>query len=50
MADVGHGTLDWQKLLPVMRATPATLYTMEHDNPNDDMRFARRAFETVSGW
>lgn len=49
-ADVGHGTLDWQKLLPVMRATPAMLYTVEHDNPNDDMRFARRAFETVSGW
>ena len=49
-ADVGHGTMDWGKLLPVMRATPATLYTVEHDNPNDDARFARRAFATVSRW
>jgi len=49
-ADVGHGRLDWQALLPVMRSTPATLYTLEHDDPNDDARFARRSFATVSSW
>lgn len=49
-ADVGFGTIDWKSLLPVMRSTPADIYTLEHDNPNDDARFARRSFATVSGW
>jgi sugar phosphate isomerase/epimerase len=49
-ADVGYGRLDWKALLPVMRSTPATLYTLEHDNPNDDERFASRSFATVSNW
>ena len=49
-ADVGHGTLQWDALLPAMRATPATLYVVEHDNPSDDARFARRAYATVSAW
>jgi sugar phosphate isomerase/epimerase len=49
-ADPGYGVLDWQALLPVMRATPAEVWTMEHDNPNDDARFARRALATVSAW
>jgi sugar phosphate isomerase/epimerase len=49
-ADVGYGRLDWKALLPVMRSTPATLYTLEHDNPNDDARFASRSFATVSNW
>lgn len=49
-ADPGYGTIDWQALLPVMRATPADIWTLEHDNPNDDARFARRAFATVSAW
>jgi sugar phosphate isomerase/epimerase len=49
-ADVGHGTLDWAGLLPVMRSTPATVWVLEHDNPNDDSRFAARSFATVSSW
>ncbi len=49
-ADPGYGILDWQALLPVMRATPAEVWTLEHDNPNDDARFARRGFATVAGW
>jgi sugar phosphate isomerase/epimerase len=49
-ADVGHGRLDWSSLLPVMRATPAAIWTLEHDNPKDDARFARRSFATVSSW
>ncbi len=49
-ADVGHGTIDWPALLPVMRATPAEVWTLEHDNPNDDARFARRSFAAVSEW
>jgi sugar phosphate isomerase/epimerase len=49
-ADVGYGRLDWTALLPVMRATPAQVWTLEHDNPSDDRRFADRSFATVRGW
>jgi len=49
-ADVGHGTLDWKVLLPVMRTTPATTWVLEHDNPNDDARFASRSAATVRAW
>jgi sugar phosphate isomerase/epimerase len=49
-ADPGHGTMDWTALLPVMRATPATTWVLEHDNPNDDARFASRAIAAVSAW
>jgi sugar phosphate isomerase/epimerase len=49
-ADVGHGTLDWGRLLPIMRSTPATVWVLEHDNPSDDARFAARSFATVSSW
>ena len=48
--DVGYGRLDWTALLAAMRATPATIYTLEHDNPTDDERFAKRSFATVKGW
>jgi sugar phosphate isomerase/epimerase len=49
-ADAGHGTMDWPALLPVMRATPADVWVLEHDNPNDDARFARRSMATVGSW
>lgn len=49
-ADAGTGTIDFPRLLPVMKATPAELYVCEHDNPSDDARFAARAFANVSKW
>jgi sugar phosphate isomerase/epimerase len=49
-ADAGTGTIDFARLLPVMKKTPATLYVCEHDNPKDDARFAARAFANVSKW
>lgn len=49
-ADVGFGTIDYARLLPKMKATPATLWALEHDNPKDDARFASRSFATVSKW
>jgi sugar phosphate isomerase/epimerase len=49
-ADVGHGVIDWPRLLPAMRASGAELYVVEHDNPSDWQRFARRSAETVAGW
>lgn len=48
-ADVGHGTVDWAGLIKTFREkTPARTYVMEHDNPSDYARFARRSFETVN--
>lgn len=49
-ADVGHGTLDWAKLLPAARKAGATLLVAEHDKPNDVARFARRTVATVKSW
>ena len=49
-ADVGHGTLDWGKLLAAMRAAGVEYLVAEHDKPQDVARFARRARETVASW
>jgi sugar phosphate isomerase/epimerase len=50
-ADVGHGTVGWQTLLKELRLkTPATVYAMEHDNPSDLERFARRSIEAVQAY
>ncbi len=46
-ADVGHGTIDWRSLLEDLRKTPARIYAMEHDNPSDVERFARRSIDVV---
>ena len=49
-ADVGHGVLDWKKLMPSIKAPGVKYLVLEHDNPNDFERFARRSFATVSAW
>jgi sugar phosphate isomerase/epimerase len=49
-ADVGHGVIDWKKLMSAIKAPGVKYLVMEHDNPNDFERFARRSFETVSAW
>jgi sugar phosphate isomerase/epimerase len=46
-ADVGYGTVDWQALMTVLKGTPVRYFIMEHDNPSDDERFARRSITTV---
>jgi len=46
-SDVGHGTLDWPALMTALRKTPAELFIMEHDKPNDDRRFASRSIATM---
>lgn len=48
-ADVGHGTMDWRALMAQLRATPCRHFVMEHDNPSDDARFARRSIEAARG-
>ncbi len=49
-ADPGHGTLDWGKLLPAIKAAGAEYFVVEHDKPNDVKRFATRARDTVMSW
>lgn len=47
-ADVGHGTVGWKDLVARLRAkTPAKFFIMEHDNPSDYRRFARRSIEAA---
>lgn len=47
-ADIGHGTLDWEGLLARLQTkTPARIYAIEHDNPSDIERFARRSLAAV---
>ena len=48
-ADVGQGTVDWKGLIKTLKEkTAAQVYVMEHDNPSDYQRFARRSFDAVS--
>lgn len=49
-ADVGQGTLDWQALMNAARKTGARHYVMEHDNPNNDARFAERSLTAARGY
>lgn len=49
-ADVGHGVIDWKALMPLIKAPGVGYLVMEHDNPSDFERFARRSYETVSAW
>ena len=48
-ADVGAGTIDWRRLVPALSATDAIM-VVEHDNPSDWERFARRSREAVAKW
>ncbi|MBI1773889.1 MAG: sugar phosphate isomerase/epimerase [Proteobacteria bacterium] len=49
-ADVGHGTLDWSRLVPAMHKAGVTLFVLEHDKPSDVARFARRSLATIKSW
>jgi sugar phosphate isomerase/epimerase len=43
-SDVGHGTVDWPRLMKALGSrSAARYYIVEHDNPNDLGRFARRS-------
>lgn len=46
-ADPGHGTLDWPALAARLSDLGVEHWVMEHDEPSDDARFARRAMETA---
>ena len=42
-ADVGHGTMDWRGLHAALTRAGCPRFVVEHDNPSDDDRFARRS-------
>ena len=42
-ADLGDGTLDWAAYMAALKGTKAKYFVMEHDNPKDPERFARRS-------
>jgi sugar phosphate isomerase/epimerase len=42
-ADLGHGTVEWAKLMPILRKTKAKHFVLEHDNPNDIDRLITRS-------
>ncbi|MBO6719932.1 MAG: sugar phosphate isomerase/epimerase [Rhizobiaceae bacterium] len=45
--DVGHGTMPWNAIWAAVKNTPASIFVMEHDKPNDHERFARRSIEAA---
>ena len=50
-SDVGHGAVDWPRLMKSLRARSAARYfIMEQDNPNDVARFARRSIEAAQSF
>ncbi len=46
-ADVGFGIVDWPRIWKELAKTQASLFVIEHDNPNDHQRFARRSLTAV---
>ncbi|MDB5660433.1 MAG: Xylose isomerase [Cypionkella sp.] len=46
-ADLGYGVVDWATILPALRAIGVTNFVMEHDNPADHARFARRSLASA---
>lgn len=46
-ADLGYGVVAWESLLPALIAGGTQHFVMEHDNPSDHQRFARRSIETA---
>lgn len=46
-ADVGHGTMDWPAIVSALAKTNVAYHVMEHDNPNDHERFARRSIASA---
>ena len=47
-ADVGYGVMDWTAIA-ALTAAKVPRFVLEHDNPSDVERFARRSLATVKG-
>jgi sugar phosphate isomerase/epimerase len=44
-ADVGHGIMDWAKLLPAAQQAGAQYFIVEHDLPKDPLQTIKRSFD-----
>lgn len=49
LADVGHGTLDWDAILPAVHAAGAEWLIVEHDEPADPLVSIQRSYEFLAG-
>lgn len=49
-ADVGHGTVDWPRIIAALRAIGVRHFVMEHDNPKDHARFATRSIASAKAF
>lgn len=49
-ADVGHGTVNWSAIMAALRSIGVKHFVMEHDNPSDHVRFAKRSIAAAKGF
>ncbi|MDX8352823.1 sugar phosphate isomerase/epimerase [Cognatiyoonia sp. IB215182] len=49
-ADVGHGIMDWSAIHAALQGAGVDHYVIEHDNPNDDNRFATRSLASIKAF
>ncbi len=49
-ADIGYGIVPWDKVLPLLAETEAMPLLVEHDEPDDYIRFASRSRESLIAW
>lgn len=49
-ADVGYGTMNWPEIFNALKAVGTDLFVMEHDNPNDHQRFAKRSLASAKSF
>jgi sugar phosphate isomerase/epimerase len=47
---VGHGTMPWPEIRAALAEQGIDHWVVEHDNPADHARFARRSLDTLKGW
>ena len=47
-ADAGKGTVNWTACFAALKKTRVLHYALEHDNPNNLERFAKRSFDYVT--
>jgi len=46
-ADIGHGKVDWAKMMEALRATRCVHFIVEHDKPANLERFLKRSMTTL---
>ena len=49
-ADVGHGVMDWAVIHSALQSAGVDHYVIEHDNPSDHARFARRSLAAIQSF